>query len=179
MPPKIGEVTTYKSPDRTHSLNYGSEQELLESFLSSNRSTLLAKCDGLTLEQLRQRPVATSSMSLLGLVRHMALVEQWWFEKVLRGDESTLVFSDAADPDYEWNNLDSSIEETFETFYAVTERINDYVSTCTLDQEAVGEDRRSGHRTLRWIYLHMIEEYARHNGHADLLRELIDGSVGF
>jgi len=172
-------MSTYQAPTRAESQTSGTEAELLASFLDANRSTLLAKCDGLTLEQLQLRPVEHSSMSLLGLVRHMALVEQWWFDRIFLGSNDELVFSDPSDPDYEWNSLESSLEETFAVFNRCVERSRDAVSERGLGEEAIGSDRRGGYRTLRWIYLHMLDEYARHNGHADLLRELIDGRVGF
>ena len=172
-------MTTYQAPPRIYSLDEGSERELLDSFLDENRSTLLMKCDGLTIEQLRLRPIPGSTMSLLGFVRHMTLVEQWWFERIFEGNAEPLFYSSEEDPDFEWNSLDSGLQATFDLFSSITQRINVAVCSRSLDDRSIGIDSDGGLRTLRWIYIHMIEEYARHNGHADVIREMIDGVTGF
>ena len=130
------------------------EREMLDAWLDFHRATLAVKCEGLADDQLRERAVPPSSLSLLGLVRHMGEVERSWFRRVLGGEQ--------APPRY----------------YSDENRDGDFDDVADADVgEAFGYWR--GERfSLRWIMVHMIEEYARHNGHADLLRERIDGTVG-
>jgi uncharacterized damage-inducible protein DinB len=151
------------------------EREMLESWLDFHRATLLWKCAGLTDEQLKQRACPPSTLSLLGLVRHMNEVEQGWFGRFV-GDWSS-VYSTEEWPDADFDDLDKA--DPAADFAAFEQR-------CALSRErAAGRDldetftSRRGHTiSLRWIYTHMIEEYARHNGHADLIREAIDGTTG-
>jgi len=109
----------------------------------------------------------------------MTLVEQWWFERIFEGNAEPLFYSSEEDPDFEWNSLDSGLKDTFDLFSSITQRINVAVRSRSFDDRSIGIDSDGGLRTLRWIYIHMIEEYARHNGHADVIREMIDGVTGF
>ncbi|MFI5035436.1 MAG: DinB family protein [Acidimicrobiales bacterium] len=165
--------------ERPAPLNAGPERAQLESWLEFHRATLLVKCADLTLEQLCQRPVASSALSLLGLVRHMTFVEQVWFQTIFAGREVADYYKTPDDRDADFHDLDSA---------TLHEVVALYDATCATSRElAAGHDldemaavaRRHRHVDLRWIYVHMIEEYARHNGHADLLRELIDGETGY
>ena len=154
------------------------ERPALEDWLDFHRSALLAKCAGLDTEQLTRHAVAPSNLTLLGLLQHMALVELWWFDAILLDSRSPKPFTSDDDPDAEFNRFDfASPEEVAETFLANCQRSRDNAAPLALETRPArvrpGEDV-----DLRWIYLHMIEEYARHNGHADLLREVIDGSTG-
>jgi uncharacterized damage-inducible protein DinB len=156
----------------------GGERESLEGWLEFHRQTLLLKCQGLTAEQLCERAVRPSPMSLLGLVRHMAEVERGWFRRMVGGEAGIgLLYCTDEDPDGEFNQAQpAGAERDFATF----------AQECALARAAAGrhslEDtfvsRHGDTHDLRWVYLHMIEEYARHNGHADILREQIDGATG-
>jgi uncharacterized damage-inducible protein DinB len=150
---------------------------MLEAWLDWHRITLLLKCEGLDAAELRSRPIPTSLMSLHGLVRHMAEVERNWFRRVLAGEElPTGIYWNDENPDGDFEIPD---EDTFDADLAVWQEQMDIARA-----NAAGKDlgftgvRRGEPCSLRWIYVHMIEEYARHNGHADLMRELIDGAVG-
>ena len=124
------------------------ERAGLEQWLDFHRATLLTKCAGLTAEQLKQRAVPPSRLSLLGLVRHMTEVERWWFRRL-------------------------------DAFRAECESARAAAAGLSLDTVVPGRGHHPDRRfDIRWIFVHMIEEYARHNGHADLLRECIDGVTG-
>ena len=163
---------------RRHEPEFGlAERDMLEEWLDFQRVTLLLKCEGLSDEQRKRRSVATSLLSLHGLVRHMAEVEHGWFVRVLSdsADEPYHFASDAEDS--ELVPLDhADWASDLETWQAACERSRVIAAGHSLDDTG---PHRMGPCTLRWIYVHMIEEYARHNGHADLLRELLDGAVGY
>ena len=155
------------------------ERAALEAWLDYQRETLLLKCSGLTAAQLRERAVPPSGLTLLGLVRHMTEVERWWFR--VHGANQDMTFR------YTEENLDADFEDLDEPDAEVV--LAAYWEEAGLARAAVRGldlehvvpshgDHPERVRNLRWIYLHMIEEYARHNGHADLLRERIDGSTG-
>ncbi len=156
-----------------------SERTSLESWLEYHRATLLHKCRGLTGEQLVQRAVAPSSLSLLGLVRHMADVERWWFRCLLAGQtELGSLFWSEEFPDGDFDLAASGAAEAdFTAFAAECAQARDAAAGRSLD-ETFSHPGSGARFDLRWLYLHMIEEYARHNGHADLLRERIDGVTG-
>ncbi len=152
------------------------EREMLESWLEFHRSTLLTKCDGLTSEQLKVRSVPPSSLSLIGLVRHLTQVERNWFRSAFTADNVDPVHA----PDAEFDAEGADISADLARYGAEVEHSRRIAAQCA-DLDTVGAGVRDGRHiapSLRWIYLHMIEEYARHNGHADLLRERIDGAVG-
>jgi uncharacterized damage-inducible protein DinB len=154
------------------------ERAMLEAWLEFHRTTLLLKCEGLTDAQLRIRPVPTSLLSLHGLVRHMADVERSWFRRALLVEPSAPpIFYDPAIDDSELVPLDDADwQADVETWQAECAASRAAAAGRSLDDTGA----RGGEPcSLRWIYVHMIEEYARHNGHADLIRELVDGSVGW
>jgi uncharacterized damage-inducible protein DinB len=157
----------------------GGERATLAEFLRSQRLTLELKCSDLDAEQLARRSVEPSTMSLLGLVRHMAEVERQWFRtRFADRDEGTL-YQTPADPDGDFNGAVPDPAVVEEAWTAWREQIafaNEFVSDHDFD--FVGQDSRGEPVSLRELLVHMIEEYARHNGHADLLRERIDGRVG-
>ena len=163
--------------DRTEPAYELGERDMLEAWLEYHRQTLAWKCEGLSDAQLRERSVPPSTMSLLGLVRHMADVELNWFRRVLSGDKQRPGLFWAPDnEDGEFNDVDSaSVKEAFNAWEAECANARAVAAPMSLDD--VGE-RRGEKVTLRWVYVHMIEEYARHNGHADFLRERIDGATG-
>jgi uncharacterized damage-inducible protein DinB len=155
------------------------ERSALEAWLDYHRDTLLWKCTGLTAEQLATRSTPPSSLSLLGLVRHMTEVERGWFRIHAARQDVPDVYCTDEDPDADFNAADAADAP------ADLERFTREIETCRTAVTALGLDALCPHpqggrepHDLRWIYLHMIEEYARHNGHADLLRERIDGVTG-
>jgi uncharacterized damage-inducible protein DinB len=155
------------------------ERAMLEAWLDFHRATLQRKCDGLDPERLRERSVPPSTLSLLGLVRHMAEVERGWFRRTFAHEDVPAHYYSDADPDGDFDNVDDAdIDEAFATWRTECERARS-IAAAASSLDEVGRRERDGQDvSLRWIFVHMIEEYARHNGHADLLRERIDGAVG-
>jgi len=158
------------------------ELEMLTGWLEHHRGILIWKCEGLTPEQLRQRAVPPSTLSLLGLVRHMAEVERGWFQQVFLGEAVPDLYDRTADEDADFNDVDQADPaEAFSAFdreCAVSRQV--VAAAPSLDALSKQTSERTGQPwSLRWIVTHMIEEYARHNGHADLLRERVDGNTGY
>jgi uncharacterized damage-inducible protein DinB len=156
------------------------ERTMLEGWLEYHRQTLAWKCEGLTDAQLRTAAVEPSELSLMGLVRHMADVERGWYRRVLADEDTGPIYSTAEDPDGEFHLTETdSWEEAYTTWQAEIEIARNNAARFGLDDISKGKHRRTGERfNLRWIHTHMIEEYARHNGHADLIRERLDGATG-
>lgn len=153
------------------------ERATLTGFLDYLRATLALKCDGLTDDQLRERAVPPSSLSLLGLVRHMAEVERNWFRPVLGGEEMAGIFAPGLDWEAAFRDVvTADVAEAFRLWRAECDHARKLVAAApSLDVRGF---RSSGYVSLRWVMTHMIEEYAWHLGHADLIRERLDGSVG-
>jgi uncharacterized damage-inducible protein DinB len=168
--------------ERIHpTTNPHNERESLNEWLDFHRATLLWKCEGLTEEQLKQPSVSPSRLTLLGLVRHMADVERSWFQRRFEAEDSPPIYYTEDKKNDDFDALDSvSVDDVFATFERECERSREIVAVArSLDDLNKNEELRDGERfSLRWIMTHMLEEYARHNGHADLLREVIDGSTG-
>ncbi len=146
---------------------------MLEGYLAWERMTLLNICAGLTPDQLASRPLPTSNLSLLGLIRHLAKVERTWFRIRAGREPIQPLYDPELGKDYDFNEIDPADAE------AAVARFQD---ECRLADAAVADvsfdatvEVRGDTMSLRLIYIHMIDEYARHNGHADLLREAIDG----
>ena len=161
------------------------EATTLLAFLDFHRDTLRLKADGLDQHQLAQT-TAASSLTLAGLLKHLALVEHSWFAYRLAGGDSIEPWASVdwdADPDWEFTTavadapdaLCRMLDEAIETSRRCTEVA---LREGGLDHRSARTNRHGEHFTLRYVLLHMIEEYARHNGHADLLREAIDGRTG-
>jgi uncharacterized damage-inducible protein DinB len=152
------------------------ERGMYQSWLDFHRGTLLWKCSGLTDGQLRTASVSPSSLTLLGLVRHMAEVERSWFRSRSAGLKLPYLYCSDDDEDGDFDNVEDAVfEQDFATFRDECAAADEAVRERTLDTTF---DGRNGPISLRWVYVHMIEEYARHNGHADLIRERIDGATG-
>jgi uncharacterized damage-inducible protein DinB len=154
------------------------ERETLRAFLDYHRATLAMNCDGLSDDDLRRRSMPPSTLSLLGLVRHMAEVERTWFRRVINAEDIPLVWSDDGNFQAAYDASMSTRSEAFEAWQAEVEhsrRIEQEAASLDVTgyQASWGEDV-----SLRLVMLHLIHEYARHNGHADFLREGIDGTVG-
>jgi uncharacterized damage-inducible protein DinB len=157
----------------------GDERTTLTDFLRCQRLTLQLKCDGLDAGQLARRAVEPSTMSLLGLIRHMAEVERRWFRYRFAGLDAPRRYQTAADPDGDFNGAVADPAVVDEARAAWREEIA-FADQFTAEHELdfVGSDSAGEPVSLRELLVHMIEEYARHNGHADLLRERVDGRVG-
>jgi uncharacterized damage-inducible protein DinB len=155
------------------------ERQALEAWLDFHRDTLLLKCAGLTADQLKERAVPPSRLSLLGLVRHMTEVERWWFRIHAAGADLPFPY----DPEQTGQDFealaDADPADNLEVFRAEVGEARTAVAGRALDDVVSSQgDHPERTRDIRWIYLHMIEEYARHNGHADLIRERLDGVTG-
>jgi len=150
------------------------EKEMLSAFLDYHRTTLLIKVEGVSDEDLRRRPTV-SSMTLLGLVKHLAYVERWWFQGAFAGLELAVPWTEA-DPDADWRIETAETTEDILSFYKAEVKKSQEI-TAAGDLEAIAK-REGVDRSLRWILMHMLEEIARHNGHADILRETVDGVTG-
>jgi hypothetical protein len=152
---------------------------MLDQWLDYHRATLRRKCTGLDDEQLRTASCPPSSLTLLGLVRHLTDVERGWFLRGVAGRSANQIpplYYSNEDPEGDFENLASaSTQSVFDAYEAAIADIRAAVAGAELDQ-TFDDGRRP--RSVRWVYLHMIEEYARHNGHADLIRERIDGATG-
>ena len=158
----------------------GDERATLNEYLRFQRLTLELKCSGLDAEQLARRSVEPSTMSLLGLVRHMADVERGWFRRVLAGEDAPRIFStpDNRDGDFDGAVPDPAVvDEAWKAWRAECAYADRFVAEAP-DLGMTGTHGDYGEISLREVLVHMIEEYARHNGHADLLRERIDGRIG-
>jgi uncharacterized damage-inducible protein DinB len=157
---------------------FGGERETLRAFLDYQRATLAMKCEGLTDEELRRQSMPPSTLSLLGLVRHMAEVERAWFRRVFEDNDAPMVWSDEIDFQAAYDASASTRAEGFAAWEAEVE------NSRRIEREAESLDL-GGHQprwgedvSLRMVMVHVLLEYGRHNGHADLLREGIDGTVG-
>ncbi len=156
-----------------------SERETLESWLDFHRITLAMKCEGVTDEQAAALAVPPSALTLTGLVQHLAEVERNWFIRVFTGERAPSLYTPDADPDGPDGGFDlaegARLQDAIATWEAEVARARAVCAAHDLSDTG----RFMGQQvSLRWIYVHMIEEYARHNGHADLLRECVDGNVG-
>ncbi|PSK92391.1 uncharacterized protein DUF664 [Haloactinopolyspora alba] len=154
------------------------EREMLRAFLDYHRGTLAMKCDDLTDEQLRLRSSPPSALSLLGLVRHMAEVERTWFRRVIDAEDVPLVWSPEGDFQDAFDDGTATRHEAFDAWHREVEHAR-RIERSAPSLDVTGHQPRWGADvSLRLVMLHLIHEYARHNGHADLLREGIDRTVG-
>jgi uncharacterized damage-inducible protein DinB len=163
---------------RTGPPSFGSEREMLRAFLDYQRATLAMKCDGLADEQLRKQSMPPSTLSLLGLVRHMAELERAWFRRVFEDNDAPMVWSDTIDFQAAYDASASTRAQAFAAWDAEVQ------NSRRIEREAESLDlagyqpRWDEQVSLRMVMMHVLLEYARHNGHADFLREGIDGTVG-
>jgi uncharacterized damage-inducible protein DinB len=160
--------------ERTDPPYEADERTMLRSWLDYHRATLASKCEGLSDDQLRTASVPPSALSLLGLVRHMGGVEYNWFRFWLAGEEPNPPY----DGDEDFDVATADVAEAFDFWRAECAHAREVEASFTsLDDVGAGQKIGAG-ISLRWTLVHMIEEYARHNGHADLLRETLDGTTG-
>jgi len=172
---------TWTAPavERAEPIYVAGERTSLQEFLDYHRQTLLWKCSGLTGEQLAARPIPGSSLSLLGLVRHLSYVQRVWLRVRVAGQPDLGdLYSTPEHPDAEFDfAAPGAAEADFATFAREGAAADEAVAGRSLDDTFVHP--RSGDTiSVRWVYTHLIEEFARHNGHADLIREQIDGRTG-
>jgi uncharacterized damage-inducible protein DinB len=154
------------------------ERAMLEAWLEFHRTTLLLKCEGLDDAARKRRPIPSSNLSLHGLLRHVTEVERSWFRRTLLRDESVpWIWPDVGGEDLELAPLDDADWATdLAGWHAECDASRAAAAAHELDDTGLRDGQPC---SLRWIYVHLIEEYARHNGHADLIRELVDGRVGW
>jgi hypothetical protein len=177
---KPGRSLTLTEPvERNEPSPTADERGMLEGWLDYHRATLRRKCAGLDDDQLRTASCPPSNLTLLGLVRHMTDVERGWFLRGVarrpRSQAEPIYYSDE-DEEGDFENLGSaSTQSVFETYDNAISEIRDALVDADLDRTF---DNGGTPYSARWVYTHMIEEYARHNGHADLIRERIDGATG-
>ncbi|WP_028801049.1 DinB family protein [Streptomyces sp. 142MFCol3.1] len=158
--------------------NFGSERDMLRAFLDYHRATLAMKCEGLTDEELRRQSMPPSTLSLLGLVRHMAEVERAWFRRVFEDHDVPMVWSDEIDFQAAYDASTSTRDEAFQEWEAEVEHSRRIEREAESLEQAGYQPRWEEEVSLRMVMVHVLLEYGRHNGHADLLREGVDGTVG-
>lgn len=170
------------STERREAPFNGDEVSTLTGFLDYHRATLRRHCEDLTADQLNQA-LPPSTMTLGGMLKHLAVVESSWFSEDLLGGQLIAPFDTVdweADRDWEWHSAAQDIPEELLALYdasiAQSRRITaELLADGGLERQAVPSTYTGEHASMRWILVHMIEEYAQHNGHADLIRESIDG----
>jgi uncharacterized damage-inducible protein DinB len=157
----------------------GDERATLVEYLRCQRLTLELKCSGLDAAQLASRSVEPSTMSLLGLVRHLAEVERSWFRRRLAGQNAPPYFYSDTDPDGDFDGAVADADVVAEAWKVWRDEcaFTDQFVTTAPDLGVLARTNQ-GAISLREVLVHMVEEYARHNGHADLLRERIDNRIG-
>lgn len=156
------------------------ERSTLVGFLRWQRETLELKCSGLGADDMARRSVEPSTMSLLGLVRHLAEVERTWFRRTMAGQDTPKRYCTEAGPDGDFNGAVADpavVAEAWDAWRAEIAFADRFVADAP-DLDSTGAETWRGAVSLRWVLVHMVEEYARHNGHTGLLRERIDGVVG-
>ncbi len=152
------------------------ERDMLRAYLDFHRETLAVKCDGLSADELRRAAVPPSTLSLVALVRHMAEVERSWFRRVVAGQDAPFLWGRDHAAAHDVGDADP--QEAFAAWRAEIAAARD-IEAAVPSLETTTVDRRSGDEySLRRVLLHLVQEYARHNGHADLIRERIDGVTG-
>jgi len=155
------------------------ERTTLVQFLDYFRSVFLRKVEGLDDDQARVR-VSPSTIDLLGMTRHLADVERWWFRGAFANEVTTAIYESETDPDLDWHHSPGdTLADALQHWHEEVARASEIVDA-TPDLDALGDldTGRRGRVSLRWVLVHMIEEYARHCGHADIVREAIDGTTG-
>jgi uncharacterized damage-inducible protein DinB len=164
--------------DRPDPPRTAGERETMRVFLDFHRATLAMKCAGLSDEELRSRSMPPSTLTLMGLLRHLAEVERTWFRRVIAGEEIPLLWLDKMNFQAAYDPAGSTFDEAFKAWTAEVERSRE-IEAAAESLEVTGYQARWDEQvSLRFVMLHMMHEYARHNGHADFLREGVDGTVG-
>jgi hypothetical protein len=173
----IGTPTVWPVPRTVVIPRHADELTMLKAYLDYYRETFELKCTDVTPARMSQRSSPPSTMSLHGLARHLAGVERWWFAINFAGLQLPMLYYSDDDPDQDFESLDGDPFEVLDVWRAECERSRRVVDDAS-SLDGIGAVERNGSYTLRWLMLRMIAEYAQHAGHADLLREGIDGAVG-
>jgi uncharacterized damage-inducible protein DinB len=172
---------SWVAPDVERSADYPdrrneSEREMLHDWLRWHRATLLRKCAGLDAGQLATRSVPPSSLSLIGMVRHMADTERGWVRQYFHHEPIPDLYYREDLPDADFQEAgEARAEQDYEIYRAEFAPVDAALADLRMDDTIVFRDRPT---SVRWMWQHLVEEYARHNGQADLLREAIDGATG-
>jgi hypothetical protein len=157
----------------------GDERGMLSAFLDWHRLTFELKCLNVPAARLSEKGVPPSHLSLHGLLRHLAGVERWWFRQQFAGEDLALLYYSDAEPDQDFEHLDGEVADAFVVWKVECSHARRIVADA-VSLDDIGTERATGEPiSLRWVLVTMIAEYARHNGHADLLREQIDGATGY
>jgi hypothetical protein len=158
---------------------HGTEREMLEAHLDGNREVVVLKVSGLSWKQATQR-LGPSATSAAGIVRHLTDVERWWFRRHLDGQDNVpFRWSDTeADLEFEFDDTDS-LEAVLADYQAACAESREVAARYELDNQMTRPEDSGNRPSLRWILVHMHDETARHNGHLDIYRELLDGTTGF
>ena len=165
------------TPERTEPSPSAPPVEMIGAFLDYNRETMIWKASGLSLEQLTLA-YEPSTMSLLGMIKHLAYVEAYWFRDVLAGETVAYPWT-KEDPDADWRiETDEDADGILALYWRETERSRAIAAAMTWDEVGKGDRGKRDGITLGWVLAHMVEETARHVGHADLIREKLDGATG-
>lgn len=167
----------WQADDRAPTPKPGDERAVLTGFLEYHRRTFELKCTGVPAVRLSERGLPPSTMSLHGLVRHLAGVERWWFQIQFAGLEVPMLYYTDDNPDLDFDGLDGDVAADLEVWRTECARSREIVATAALDDTGTTKTSREPF-SLRWLLIDMATEYARHCGHADLLREAIDGATG-
>jgi hypothetical protein len=154
----------------------GEDRPILEAYLAFQRSTLLSRCAGLTGDQLAQPAVPPSNLTLLGLIRHMAKVERIWFRERIGGEQLPPMYDPAHGKDADFTDLDPELAADDYARLLTEARLADAAMAARSFDDTIGHG--DDVMSVRMVYLHMSGEYAQHNGHADLIRERLDGTTG-
>ena len=167
------------SPQRPDPPPLAAERPMLVAYLEFQRETLALKCAGLPGRTHSEKLLAPSGLSLHGLVRHLSGVERWWLHQQFAGDDVPMLYYSDDDPNQDFDSLDGDFDEALAVWQAQVERSREIVAAAASLDDTGTRLADGTEFSLRWVLLRMIAEYARHDGHADLLRERIDGSVGW
>lgn len=166
------------NPWHRMNLEAGTERELLEGHLDANRTEVVRRVTGLSWEQATAR-LGHTPTSAAGMLKHLIDVERWWFRHHLDGEPDVPFSSTAANPDGDFELTEGDSLESLVAAYAIACNESRVIAARHgLDDQCRTATRRGNRPSLRWIYIHMIEELARHNGHLDIYREQLDGEVG-
>jgi uncharacterized damage-inducible protein DinB len=169
-------VSSIGDADRTEPPETGGERETLAGFLRWHRETTAWKCSGLSEADLRRAPLPTTTLTLLGLVRHLAEVEHGWVRQRVEGLDVPDLWCGDEHPDADFDDVATAdVAEAFDRWRDACAHTDEVLAARELSTTF---DHRGRPLSTRWLLTHLIEEYARHNGHADLIREAIDGSTG-
>ena len=155
------------------------ERTMLDAYLDFQRETLALKCAEVAGRKHSEKLVPPSGLSLHGLVRHLSGVERWWLHMQFAGDDVELLYYSDDDPNQDFDSLDGDFDEALAVWRAQVARSKEIVAAATSLDDTGTRFADGTAFSLRWVLLRLIAEYARHAGHADLLRERIDGSVGW